>query len=115
MLDCKKCIDLLLNREESELNRAAAAESLMHCHNQIAKDALFTIIMDKIESDNLREESAGSLGSLWIEGEIEYERLMQVPKRFLMELTCDFELQNIILDKNKLGNRFTEFENLRNN
>ncbi|MCF8295926.1 MAG: hypothetical protein K9J13_00155 [Saprospiraceae bacterium] len=111
-LDFKYCMDLLMNKQESELDRLAAAESLMYCNSIEAKQTLYTIIIDNSEGDDLREEAAGSLGSLWAESEIEYEKLIQIPSLFLPELVADFKLYGVVLNKEKLGDRIDEFKQL---
>ncbi|MEL4394134.1 hypothetical protein [Shewanella algae] len=90
--DCKKCIGYLLDKFEDENTRVAAAESLMYCIGQAPKDALFKVLMDDSEPDYMREEAAGSLGTLWAESEIEYERLSKSSHhfwtRFYVTLIC---------------------------
>ncbi|MEQ5836375.1 hypothetical protein [Marinobacter sp. NFXS9] len=107
--DCKKCIRYLLDRSEDANTRVAAADSLMYCVGQAPKDALFQILMDDSEPDYMREEAAGSLGSLWAESGIEYERLIQIHPPLLDEVLCDFDLYNLKLDKSKLGKSLNLF------
>ncbi|WP_139122470.1 hypothetical protein [Veronia pacifica] len=101
--DCENCISYLLDRSEDANTRVAAAESLMYCIGQAPKDALFKVLMDDSEPDYMREEAAGSLGTLWAESEIEYERLIKIPPPLLDEVLCDFDLYNLKLNKLKLG------------
>lgn len=110
--DCKKCIGYLLDRSEDANTRVAAAESLMYCSGQAPKDALFKVLMDDSEPDYMREEAAGSLGTLWAESEIEYERLIQIHPALLDEILCDFDLYNLKLNKSKLGESLNLFMEL---
>ncbi len=107
--DCKKCIGYLLDRFEDANTRVAAAESLMYCIGQAPKDALFKVLMDDSEPDYMREEAAGSLGALWAESGIEYERLIQVQPPLLDEVVCDFDFYNLKLNKSKLGKSLNLF------
>ncbi len=107
--DCDKCVVYLLDRSEDGNTRVAAAESLMYCSGQAAKDALFEVLMDDSEPDYMREEAAGSLGTLWAESEIEYERLVQIQPPLLDEVLCDFDLYNLKLNKAKLDKSLNLF------
>ncbi len=108
--DSRACIALLLDDTVDESERIAAAESLMYSLEQDAKDALFQIVMDESCPDDLREEAAGSLGSLWVESGIEYERLRQIVPPFLDEAVCDFDYFNIRIDKPRLGAALVLFQ-----
>ena len=101
--DCVKCINYLLDKKKEGHTRVAAAESLMYCSGQNAKDALFQVLQDQNELDYIREEAAGSLGTLWAESEIEYEKLILIKAPLLDEVVCDFDLYKLKLDKTKLG------------
>ena len=100
--DCEKCICYLLDKTEEGHTRVAAAESLMYCSGQNAKDVLFQVLQDESELDYIREEAAGSLGTLWAESEIDYEQLIQIEPPLLDEVILDFDLYKLKLDKSKL-------------
>ncbi len=106
---CKKCIGYLLDKTEEGRDRVAAAESLMYCAGQNVIDALFQVLQDEEEPNYIREEAAGSLGTLWGESEIEYEKLIQIKPPLLDEVVLDFDSYNLKLDKNKLGNALDLF------
>lgn len=108
--DCEKCIGYLLDKKEEGHTRVAAAESLMYCSGQNAKDVLYQVLQDETEPDYIREEAAGSLGTLWAESEIEYERIINIKPPLLDEVLCDFDLYKLKLDKSKLGNALKLFE-----
>ncbi|MCG7489503.1 hypothetical protein MHN79_08365 [Vibrio sp. Of14-4] len=101
--DCEICIRYFLDRSEDANTRVAAAERLMYCIGQTPKDALFKVLVDDSEPDYIREEAAGSLGSLWAESEVEYERLIQIQPPLLDEVLCDFDLYEVKLNKSRLG------------
>ena len=100
--DCEVCIELVLNKDASEVDRIAAAESLMWCATESAKDALFKVVMDEEEEEELREQTAGSLGSLWAESQINYKRIAKIPERFLPELMHDFPILEVEVDPEEL-------------
>ena len=101
-LECEICIQLLLDKKGSEVDRIAAAESLMWCNSESSKDALFKVIMDDLDLLQIREEAAGSLGTLWAESEINYERLAKIHQKLLPELTSDFPILGVKIDTEKL-------------
>lgn len=108
--DCEKCVAYLLDKFEDGHTRVAAAESLMYCSGQKAKDALFHVLQDETEPDFIREEAAGSLGALWAESEIDYERLVQIKPPLLDEVLCDFDLYKLKINKSKLNEALELFE-----
>jgi hypothetical protein len=108
--DCRKCIDLLLDKSAPGNDRVAASDSLMDCNTQEAKAALFQVVIDENEVDYMREEAAGTLGTLWAESEIDYEWIVQIPPPFLDEVVFDFDSYGIKLDKEKLGDKRGLFE-----
>lgn len=108
--DCKTCIQLLRDRAEDGHTRVAAAESLMHCNTEAAKAALFAVTIDDGEPKYLREEAAGSLGTLWAESEIDYSRLIQIPLPYLDEVITDFDFHGVCLDKTQLSDQRPVFE-----
>src|ERR1700722_13828456 len=108
--NCKQCIKYLLDKSEDGHTRVAAAESLMHCNTDEAKQALFRIVADESEPDYLREEAAVSLGARWGESEIDYDRLVQIPSRLLDEVVCDFDSYRMKIDKGRLCDKLTFFE-----
>jgi hypothetical protein len=108
-LDCKICVEILLNQEAPPNDRLAAAESLMHCSRYgPTKDALFQVMCDETEEDWLREECAGSLGSVFAEIGIDYEMLLKTPDKYLRELVGDFRLCGLALDGSRLGEKENE-------
>lgn len=98
MLNCQKCIEILLDAEQLEVDRIGAAESLMHCTSLESKAALLEIILNKLEINELREECAGSLGAIWAETEIEYNKLAQIPSQYIEEILHDIKLKGFIMD-----------------
>ena len=68
------------------------------------------MLQDEDELDYIREEAAGSLGTLWAESEIEYERLVNVKPPLLDEVLCDFDFYKLKLEKSKLGGALKLFE-----
>ena len=105
--DGDACIRLLRNKTEPEQDRVAAAESLMHFPRQEAIDALWDVLMDETDDEHIREEAAGSLGTLWIELGIDYERLVLVP-----EAVADFDAGGVVLDAARLGRHSPRFQKL---
>lgn len=55
-------------------------------------------------------EAAGSLGTLWAESEIGYEKLIQIKLPLLDEVLCDFDLYKLKLERSKLGPMLKLFE-----
>jgi len=102
MLNCQKCIETLLDAEQLEVDRIGAAESLMYCASQESKAALLEIILNKSEISELREECAGSLGSICAETEIEYNKLAQIPSQYIEEVLHEIKLRGVILDMDLL-------------
>ena len=96
--DGEGCIKLVRDKSTNEADLVAAIESLMHFPTQEACDALFDVVVDDTHDNHIREEAAGSLGTLWIEMGVDYTRLRQVPEQFLGELTADFSGAGIRLD-----------------
>lgn len=107
--DCKKCIRYLLDKTEDGHTRVAAAESLMYCSGSYAKEALFQVLQDESELDYIREEAAGSLGTLWAETGIDYDKIVQINPPLLDEVVCDFDMYHLTLDKEKLGINLSVF------
>jgi len=107
---CEKCIGYLLDKTEGEGDRVAAAENLMFCAGQKAKDALFDVIQDKEDLDCVRKAAAGALGRLWSETDIEYERLIQIEPTLLDGIVFEFDSYKLILQKEKLGKALEMFK-----
>ncbi len=82
----------------------------MYCNTEEAKAALFQVIIDESEVEYMREEASGTLGTLWAESEIDYERIIKIPLLFLDEVILDFDSYGIKLDKEKLGDKRDLFE-----
>ena len=95
--DGNACIRLLKNKDASEQHRVAAAENLMRFPTPEAADALWEISTDRSEREGLREEAAGSLGTLWIEVGIDYSRLVRLPDSLLSEVVADFDLAAVAI------------------
>ncbi len=66
--------------------------------------------MDESEPNYLRENVAGSLGSLWAENGIEYDRLITIPLPFLSEAVLDFDTYGIRIDKAQLQDKLKQFQ-----
>jgi hypothetical protein len=50
----------------------------------------------------MREEAAGSLGSIWVELGVDYEQLRKIPDRYLPDVLDDFPLERVRLDVGRL-------------
>ncbi|MEQ9498094.1 MAG: hypothetical protein RIT81_14580 [Deltaproteobacteria bacterium] len=107
--DGKRCIDVLLDKTAEEVDRMAAAESLMYFQDSRACGALWQVVSDPTEEDELREEAAGSLGTLWMELGIDYDRLSLIPERFLREALHDILMRPDAIDWDQLDNRTASF------
>lgn len=110
--DPGECIRCVLDRRADVDDRVAAAESLMHCPGDEARSALFRVVIDAADHRRVREEAAGSLGTLWAESSIEYERLVRVPRELLDEIVCDFDAYGVRLDRQRLGDTACVFSEL---
>ena len=107
--DGEICIRLLLDQATPPADRLAAAESLMHYPKPQACDALFRVTMDESEEQGLREEAAGSLGILWCELGIQYERLADLPLLYLQEAVEAFSQHGVRIDLDQIGEAKAEF------
>ena len=107
--DGESCIGLILNKENPSAERLAAAESLMYYPASQACDALFLVAMDESEEQRLREEAASSLGCLWCELGIDYDRLSVLPVACLIEAVQDFADHKLRIDANLIGKSQIEF------
>ena len=96
--DGAACIKLVRDRSTGEADLIAAIESLMWHPTQESCDVLFDVVMDKSRGDFVREEAAGSLGTLWIEMGVDLDRIKMIPKEYIAELTADFSLAGIDYD-----------------
>ena len=107
--DGEICVGLLLDKATPPVDRLAAAESLMHYPKPQACDALFRVTMDESEEQGLRHEAAGSLGSLWCELGIQYERLAVLPLVYLLEAVEGFSHHGLRIDLDQIGAAKFEF------
>ena len=93
--DGEKCIELVRDKSTNEVNLIGAIESLMYFPTPAACDALFDIVIDEFYEKLIREEAAGTLGSVWIELGLDYKKIKLIPKQFHSELTGDFAAHDI--------------------
>ncbi|MEQ9488861.1 MAG: hypothetical protein RIM72_07700 [Alphaproteobacteria bacterium] len=107
--DGERCIEVLLDKAAKEVDRMAAAESLMHFEDSCACGALWQVVSDPTEDDELRGEAAGSLGTLWLELGIDYKRLSLLPDRFLPEALHDILMRPDSIDWKQLDSRTASF------
>ena len=94
--DGEICISLLLDQATAPADRLAAAESLMYYPKPQACDALFRVTRgDQSEEHGLRREAAGTLGSLWCEIGVQYDRLAVLPFVYLQEAVEGFSQHGV--------------------
>jgi len=86
--DGEKCIEILLNKSSLEVDRIAAAESLVNYPKEQTLDCLFKCVMDETDEEHIREEAAGVLGYLWSEMGIDYNRIVQKPTSIFNRADC---------------------------
>ncbi len=112
-IDGKYCCGVLLDRSADERDRVGAAEALMYFVDPSACDALWQVLVDESEDDNIREEAAGSRGSLWLQLGVDYSRLAKIPARFLNDALDDVLMSPDLLDETRLDPRTAEFVRAR--
>ena len=79
-------IRVLFDREQSLFNRGCAAESLYTGQTPTATAALLKLVVDETEHPSLREEAAGTLGSIYDVIGLDHQALGKIPSPYREEV-----------------------------